>query len=109
MAPLPKPILHDEVHRYARHLVRRLAEQDPKHYMLSSQGNRRGRKFLDYLRNGRGTTAVGTYSPRENFRSQPRYLVMHRGRHRPDAFTMKSPSVTKATLQAELFTATRTA
>jgi hypothetical protein len=40
MAPLPKPILHDEVHRYACHLVRRLAEQDPKHYMLSAQGNR---------------------------------------------------------------------
>lgn len=53
MAPLPKPILHAEVHRYARHLVRRLAEQDPKHYMLSAQGNRRGRIFLDYLRNGR--------------------------------------------------------
>jgi bifunctional non-homologous end joining protein LigD len=40
------PILHDEAHRYALHLVRRLAQDEPQHYMLSAQGNRRGRIFL---------------------------------------------------------------
>jgi bifunctional non-homologous end joining protein LigD len=94
MAPLRKPILHDEAHRYALRLVRRLAEQDPKHYMLSAQRNRRGRIFLDYLRNGRGTTAIGTYSPRvrEEFPiAAPVTWSRIEAGIRPDAFTMKSP------------------
>jgi len=94
MAPLPKPILHDEAHRYALRLVSILAERDPKHYILSSQGSRRGRIFLDYLRNGRGTTAIGTYSPRvrEGFPiAAPVTWPRIEAGIRPDAFTMKSP------------------
>jgi bifunctional non-homologous end joining protein LigD len=94
MAPLPKPILHDEAHRYALRLVRRLAQAEPQHYMLSAQGNRRGRIFLDYLRNGRGTTAIGTYSPRarDGFPiAAPVTWSRIEAGIRPDAFTMKSP------------------
>jgi bifunctional non-homologous end joining protein LigD len=94
MAPLPKPIPHDEAHRYAHRLVRRLAEEDPEHYILSAQGNRRGRIFLDYLRNGRGTTAIGTYSPRarEGFPiAAPVTWSRIEAGIRPDVFTMKSP------------------
>jgi bifunctional non-homologous end joining protein LigD len=94
MAPLRKPILHDEAHRYALRLVRRLAHDEPQHYMLSAQGNRRGRIFLDYLRNGRGTTAIGTYSPRvrEGFPiAAPVTWSRIEAGIRPDAFTMKSP------------------
>src|SRR5205085_3335219 len=64
MAPLREALTHDEAHRYARRLVGALAESDPQHYIVSAQASRRGRIFLDYLRNGRGTTAIGTYSPR---------------------------------------------
>ena len=94
MAPLPKPILHDEAHHYALGLVRRLAEEDPQHYMLSAQGNRRGRIFLDYLRNGRGTTAIGAYSPRvrEGFPiAAPVAWSRIEAGIRPDAFTMNNP------------------
>jgi bifunctional non-homologous end joining protein LigD len=94
MAPLPKPIPHDEAHRSALRLVRRLAEDDPQHYMLSAQGNRRGQIFLDYLRNGRGTTAIGTYSPRvrDGFPiAAPVTWSRIEDGIRPDAFTMKSP------------------
>jgi bifunctional non-homologous end joining protein LigD len=45
-------------------LVRVLAGRNPRYYMLSAQRNRRGRIFLDYLRNGRGTTASGASLPR---------------------------------------------
>jgi bifunctional non-homologous end joining protein LigD len=64
MAPLEEEMTHDEAHRYALRLVRALAESAPQHYILSAQASRRSRIFLDYLRNGRGTTAIGTYSPR---------------------------------------------
>ena len=94
MAPLPKPILHDEAHRYALWLVRVLAQRDPDHYILSAQGSRRGRIFLDYLRNGRGTTAIGTYSPRAREGcpiAAPATWSRIEAGIRPDAFTMKSP------------------
>lgn len=94
MAPLPKPILHDEARRYALRLVKRLAKEEPQHYTLSAQGNRRGRIFLDYLRNGRGTTAIGTYSPRvrDGFPiAAPVTWSRIEAGIRPDAFTMKSP------------------
>ena len=94
MAPLPKPILHDEAHRYALRLLRVLAQRDPDHYILSAQGSRRGRIFLDYLRNGRGTTAIGTYSPRARegcpIAAPVTWSRIEAG-IRPDAFTMKSP------------------
>lgn len=45
--------------------VRRLAEAAPKRYTASpSKRDRRGRIFIDYLRNGRGATAVASYSLR---------------------------------------------
>jgi hypothetical protein len=64
MAPLEDPVPHDEAHLMARDLVSELAARFPDRYILSAQANRRGRIFLDYLRNGRGTTAIGAYSPR---------------------------------------------
>jgi bifunctional non-homologous end joining protein LigD len=64
MAPLDEPVLHDKAHRMAQRLVSALATRDPDRYILSAQARRSGRIFLDYLRNGRGTTAIGTYSPR---------------------------------------------
>jgi bifunctional non-homologous end joining protein LigD len=65
MVPLASDLTHDAVHRYSRHLAQRLASLDPKRYTVSAAlAQRPGRLFIDYLRNGRGTTAIGTYSPR---------------------------------------------
>src|SRR3954464_737979 len=64
MAPLARPLAHDEAHRLARRLGPDPAPRLPTRYILSAQAHRRGRIFLDYLRNGRGTTAIGTWSPR---------------------------------------------
>ncbi|MFZ1096192.1 MAG: hypothetical protein WAN75_44395 [Xanthobacteraceae bacterium] len=85
---------HDEAHRYALRLVRTLAESAPQHYILSAKASRRSRIFLDYVRNGRGSTAIGSYSPRvpEGFSiAAPVTWSRIEAGIRPDAFTMKSP------------------
>ena len=55
---------------------------------------RKGRLFIDYLRNGRGTTAVGAFSPR----ARAGFPIAHpvtwkqvESGLRPDAYTMASP------------------
>ena len=65
VAPLEPKLTHDEAHQYARRLAHRLATSAPERYTLTAAPQRRaGRIFIDYLRNGRGTTAVGAWSPR---------------------------------------------
>jgi bifunctional non-homologous end joining protein LigD len=94
MAPLDQPVLHDKAHRIAQQLVSALAARNPERYLLSAQAARRGRIFLDCLRNGRGTTAIGTYSPRarEGFPiAAPVSWKRIENGIAPDAFTMKSP------------------
>jgi bifunctional non-homologous end joining protein LigD len=94
MAPLDDPIPHDEARRIGRSLVSQLAARFPDRYILSSQAQRRGRIFLDYLRNGRGTTAIGTWSPRARtgfpIAQAVTWSKVERGIH-PDAFSMQSP------------------
>jgi bifunctional non-homologous end joining protein LigD len=65
MVPIEPEMTHDAAHRYSKRLAQRLAVTDPLRYTLSAaMSERTGRLFVDYLRNGRGTTAVGAYSPR---------------------------------------------
>jgi bifunctional non-homologous end joining protein LigD len=65
MVPVERDMTHDAARGYCREIARRLAATDPAHYTLSAAtSERRHRVFIDYLRNGRGTTAIGTYSPR---------------------------------------------
>jgi bifunctional non-homologous end joining protein LigD len=52
-------------HHHCKRLAQRLAATSPERYTVSAaMAKRPGRLFVDYLRNGRGTTAIGTYSPR---------------------------------------------
>jgi bifunctional non-homologous end joining protein LigD len=65
MVPLKKTMPHDAAHAYTKRLAQQLAATDPKRYTITAaKSARRGRLFIDYLRNGRGTTAIGAYSPR---------------------------------------------
>jgi bifunctional non-homologous end joining protein LigD len=95
MAPLPRKLTHDAAHKYARRLAQRLASTDPDSYVTSASLARRpGRLFIDYLRNGRGTTGVGAYSPRVRdgfpIAAPVTWKQVERG-IRPDSFTLEHP------------------
>src|SRR5215213_3512509 len=65
MVPIARAMTHDEAHRYCKRTAQRVTATDPQRYTVSAaMAKRPGRLFIDYLRNGRGTTAIGTYSPR---------------------------------------------
>ena len=92
---VPARLLQDALGQYARRLVQTLVDKKPDRYLLSaSPAGRRGRIFLDYLRNGRGNTAIGAYSPRArpNFPiASPVTWSQVEAGFPPDAFTIKSP------------------
>jgi bifunctional non-homologous end joining protein LigD len=95
MSPLEKPMPHDAARQHARRLVQTLVDKNPKRYLTSaSPAARAGRIFLDYLRNGRGNTAIGAYSPRARphlpIAAPVTWRQVEQGA-RPDAFTMGSP------------------
>jgi bifunctional non-homologous end joining protein LigD len=93
MTPLEPKVDHDQARAYAKQMARRLAATAPDRYTLSSDpGRRPGRIFIDYLRNGRGTTAIGTWSPRARAGFPVAAPVSWRqveNRIRPDVFTME--------------------
>jgi bifunctional non-homologous end joining protein LigD len=50
---------------FARALAERFAENEPERYVATaSKAKRKGRIFIDYLRNDRSATAIAPYSPR---------------------------------------------
>jgi bifunctional non-homologous end joining protein LigD len=64
MAPLTERMTHDQARAYAKDLAERTAVADRRYTTSASMGQRPGHLFIDYLRNGRGSTAIGTWSPR---------------------------------------------
>ena len=55
----------DEVKGFAMAFAEQVAALDPKRFVANmSKAKRKGRIFIDYLRNGRGATAIAPYSPR---------------------------------------------
>lgn len=55
----------DDIRAFAEALARTMAADDPSRYLAEmSKAKRKGRIFIDYLRNGRGATAIGPFSSR---------------------------------------------
>lgn len=95
MIPLPEPVTHDTSHQRSRRIAEQLASTDPDRFTTSAAlALRRGRLFLDFLRNGRGTTAIGAFSPRARpghpIAAPTTWSAIESG-IRPDAFTMAEP------------------
>lgn len=65
VVPLRRGTGWDDAKAFARAVCERRAGQDPDRLTVNmSKARRQGRVFLDYLRNGRGNTAVASYSVR---------------------------------------------
>jgi bifunctional non-homologous end joining protein LigD len=95
MAPLDRTIDHNWARAYAKRIAQRLAASARDRYTLSSAPEKRaGRIFIDYLRNGRGTTAIGAWSPRARagfpIAAPVSWRQVEDGIRR-DAFTMDNP------------------
>jgi bifunctional non-homologous end joining protein LigD len=96
MVPLrERKLAHDESRHFSRMLAEQVAARQPDRLTTSAALTARdGRLFIDYLRNGRGTTAVATYSPRARrgfpIAAPTTWSALERG-IRPDAFTLSRP------------------
>jgi bifunctional non-homologous end joining protein LigD len=65
IAPLDGRNDWDEIKSFAGGLARSFAERDPDRFIATaSKAKRKGRIFIDWLRNERGATAILPYSPR---------------------------------------------
>src|SRR5439155_15674128 len=55
----------DEAKRFCKHVAGQIADAAPKLYTINmAKAARKGKIFVDYLRSGRGATAVAAYSTR---------------------------------------------
>jgi len=55
----------DEVKKFCRAVAEELTRRQPERYVATmSKAKRKGKIFVDYLRNGRGATFIAPYSPR---------------------------------------------
>jgi bifunctional non-homologous end joining protein LigD len=95
MVPIDRDISHDAARLYCKRLAQRLEATEPARYTTSPAPAKRNKRiYIDYLRNGRGTTAVGAYSPRarEGFplAAPVTWAQVERG-IRPDALKIARP------------------
>lgn len=65
VAPLVPDVPWDEVKLFARVIARQMAADSPDRFVATmAKKLRAGRVFVDYLRNGQGSTAIAAYSTR---------------------------------------------
>jgi bifunctional non-homologous end joining protein LigD len=94
MVPIEPTMTWEAAREFTKKIAERLEATAPDRYTLSARTNRIGKVLIDYLRNGRGSTVVGAYSPR----ALPGFPIaapigwrdLERG-VRSDSFTMTKP------------------
>jgi bifunctional non-homologous end joining protein LigD len=63
--PITRRNTWDEVKQFAKSVADTMARDDPGRYIaIMSKAKRRGKVYVDYLRNQRGATAIASYSTR---------------------------------------------
>jgi bifunctional non-homologous end joining protein LigD len=65
VVPIARRNTWDEVKQFAKSVADTMARSDPRRYIATmSKAKRRGKIYVDYLRNQRGATAIASYSTR---------------------------------------------
>jgi bifunctional non-homologous end joining protein LigD len=65
VAPLTPEADWDTVKAFSRAVAESVAQETPAEYIATmSKEKRKGKIFIDYLRNGRGATSIAAYSTR---------------------------------------------
>jgi DNA ligase D-like protein (predicted ligase)/DNA ligase D-like protein (predicted polymerase) len=92
MVPLDRSMDWARARSEAKNLMARFAKRDPRYTISSNIASREGKVFLDYLRNGRGNTAVGAFSPRGRLGFPISYPITWKDLARgvgPDSFKLR--------------------
>jgi bifunctional non-homologous end joining protein LigD len=94
VVPLTPKLQWDEVKAFSKWVADTLVAQSPGQFTANqTKKARQGRIYIDYLRNGRGATAVGAYSPRARSGapvSTPLFWEEVENGVRPEAFTIET-------------------
>jgi bifunctional non-homologous end joining protein LigD len=103
--PLTPKLQWDEVKAFAKWVADSFVAQRPEDFTANmAKRARQGRIYIDYLRNGRGATAVGAYSPRARPGapvSTPLSWDEVENGVRPDRFTVETLPRRLAALKAD--------
>src|SRR5262249_30902049 len=95
----------EEVKQFCQGFAASIADAQPERYIATmSKAQRRGRIFIDYLRNQRGATAIASYSTRGR-PNAPVATPLHwdelSERVKPDSFTVTNLPQRLAHLKAD--------
>jgi bifunctional non-homologous end joining protein LigD len=84
----------DEVKAFCQRVAQEIVARDPEHYVATmSKAKRRGKIFVDYLRNSRGATFIAPYSPRAREGAgvaMPVEWADLSAKFKPESFTVKT-------------------
>lgn len=105
VVPLDRRHEWDEVKNLARRFALGLTKDLPKQFIATSaKAARRGKIYVDYLRNGQGATAVAAYSPRARAGATvatPLFWEELTAKLRPEEFTVRSIPERLAALESD--------
>ena len=105
VVPLQPKLGWDEVKAFTKWVADQFVAQSPERFTANqAKRARRGRIYIDYLRNSRGATAIGTYSPRARAGapvSTPLFWEEVEKGVRPEGFTVATVPQRLAALETD--------
>jgi bifunctional non-homologous end joining protein LigD len=94
VVPIARRTTWEEVKQFAKSVADTMAHDDPDQYIATmSKAKRRGKVYVDYLRNQRGATAIASYSTRARDGAPVAVPIAWEelsGRTRPNMYNVKN-------------------